>query len=339
MAKGDRENLKADIDDGYAKVANLLLEALACAPLTTTEFRLVVFVMRRTYSWARKDRPGSATFDVMTAADMAAGTGAPLRTVERALGALLKERVLLRVPIEGGIAGRSAYGINPLVADWGSGPAWLDAKVAMRHAQQVGATTQSCVPVRSGAYPQYAIPRTDGTQSCVPEQALSPAASGSDEAPTESLKTENIKTDKEEGSQLVAPQPPANGQVEPLTNAELRRQERAELLQTREGLLVAIPQGDAELVRGFIANMADENGSGRVTLPREVSEIRALIALREELGAQPWAYGVFQANAARAPNVNYVKKAAANYRPGQTRTGPQSTTTPTHRSKFGSGRV
>jgi len=34
VAKGDREILKADTDDGYTTVANLLLEALAMAKMT-----------------------------------------------------------------------------------------------------------------------------------------------------------------------------------------------------------------------------------------------------------------------------------------------------------------
>ena len=49
MAKGDAEQLRADMDDGYTGIANLLVEALACCPLTSTEYAVCLFIMRRTY--------------------------------------------------------------------------------------------------------------------------------------------------------------------------------------------------------------------------------------------------------------------------------------------------
>lgn len=53
MPKGDREILKADIDDGYTKIANLLLEALAIAQLTGKEKGAVLYLWRRTYGWQK----------------------------------------------------------------------------------------------------------------------------------------------------------------------------------------------------------------------------------------------------------------------------------------------
>ena len=51
MPKGDREILKADLDDGYTKIANLLLEALAIAQLTGKEKGAVLYLWRQTYGW------------------------------------------------------------------------------------------------------------------------------------------------------------------------------------------------------------------------------------------------------------------------------------------------
>ena len=40
MPKGDREMLKADIEDGYTKIANLLIEALSFSNLSSLRLRL-----------------------------------------------------------------------------------------------------------------------------------------------------------------------------------------------------------------------------------------------------------------------------------------------------------
>lgn len=51
MPKGDREKLKADPEDGTTPIANLLLEALIIANLTSKERAAVLFLIRRTYGW------------------------------------------------------------------------------------------------------------------------------------------------------------------------------------------------------------------------------------------------------------------------------------------------
>ena len=51
MPKGDREILKADPEDGTTPIANLLLEALIIAKLTSKERAALLFLIRRTYGW------------------------------------------------------------------------------------------------------------------------------------------------------------------------------------------------------------------------------------------------------------------------------------------------
>jgi len=51
MPKGDREILKADPEDGTTPIANLLLEALIVARLTSKERAAILFLVRRTYGW------------------------------------------------------------------------------------------------------------------------------------------------------------------------------------------------------------------------------------------------------------------------------------------------
>lgn len=42
------------VENGHTRIANELLEAIACAPLTAREFRVLLAVARETYGWARK---------------------------------------------------------------------------------------------------------------------------------------------------------------------------------------------------------------------------------------------------------------------------------------------
>ncbi|MHB8997664.1 MAG: replication protein [Armatimonadota bacterium] len=100
------------------------------------------------------------------------------------------------------------------------------------------------------------------------------------------------------------------------SDKERRLQKRQTLLDDRLELLTGLPQAVCELLEGWIENCAAANGTGTITLSREVSELRALLGLREEVGADAWAYGIFQANAKRATAINYIKKAAGSYRPG-----------------------
>ena len=51
MPKGDRDILKSDPEDGTTPIANLLLDALVIAKLTSKERAAVLFLIRRTYGW------------------------------------------------------------------------------------------------------------------------------------------------------------------------------------------------------------------------------------------------------------------------------------------------
>lgn len=105
------------------------------------------------------------------------------------------------------------------------------------------------------------------------------------------------------------------------SDKERRLRKREALLVEQEALVADVPQGQRELIEGFIENCAAENGTGTVTLSREVSTTRELLALRDEVGGDAWAYGMFQANGKRATAINYVKKAAGSFRPGSSNGG------------------
>jgi phage replication O-like protein O len=188
MPRGDAEKLKADTEDGYTRIANLLLEALIAAPLTAIELRIILFVARRTYGWAKPKDHNTGKADVMTADDIARGLCISPRTVERPLTGLVRNGLLLRMPLEFEKRGvRCAYGVNTHLDEWGSGPDWSLFRTQLREAQQADAyTLASVVPVRWIAYRQYAEERSASTLPSVVTGPLSPTPAGAPEPLTAS---------------------------------------------------------------------------------------------------------------------------------------------------------
>lgn len=109
MPKGDRERFKADIDDGYTKIADLLLEALAMAKLNGVQKGICLFIWRRTYGWGIKE-------DRIPLKDFARACGTSASYISKQLKDLEKKRVILRV--EGNQGKASVFSINTRVAQW-----------------------------------------------------------------------------------------------------------------------------------------------------------------------------------------------------------------------------
>lgn len=118
MPKGDGK-LVASIGDGYTRIPNLLLEALAYAPLTASELRCLTFLIRRTYGWSRRT---VKLMDTITKSDFALGTGLDDSTIKYALRKLRRENVVLQEQVA--IGGALLWGINPDVGGWGRGHPW-----------------------------------------------------------------------------------------------------------------------------------------------------------------------------------------------------------------------
>jgi phage replication O-like protein O len=173
----DQEHGKADTKRGYAKVASQLLEALACAPLSGSEFQVVCFIIRRTYGWANANDPDRGKLDVMTAKDIARGTGLTDFTAARSLNNLVRENVVCMIPLAEYPGCKCAYGINTMVSEWYGGPEWRESKVALKQAQEAGSYTQnSAVPIPEKVYWQYTKKCSGNTDKCVVLPDLKPTA-------------------------------------------------------------------------------------------------------------------------------------------------------------------
>ena len=139
------------------------------------------------------------------------------------------------------------------------------------------------------------------------------------------LQTTDVRNDStpndKQPSVPVSQSEPGTPPVKVPSARELKEQQRAEQLATLADLTSALPLAHRELITGYIENACAENATNRMSLSREVAETRALVDLRLSLGEDAWAYGMAQANSHRAPNLNYVRKAAEKWTPGKTADG------------------
>lgn len=135
MPKGDAELLRADIDDGHTRVANLLLEGLCCAPLSGAQYAVALFIIRRTYGWAKQKDRASGKLDAMTAEEIADGTALSRGGVHKALQALGAANIIIQEQVRPG--NYMAYGMNPDVGSWGlTNREWRTCKQALRDARE-----------------------------------------------------------------------------------------------------------------------------------------------------------------------------------------------------------
>ena len=112
MAKGDRENFKADIDDGFTKIANLLLEALAAAKLNGVQKGICLFLWRRTYGWGVKE-------DQVGLKEFAQACDTSEQYISRQLKQLVSWNIIIRTSYAPGKV--PTYTYNTRVTEWNKG--------------------------------------------------------------------------------------------------------------------------------------------------------------------------------------------------------------------------
>lgn len=99
--------VKADLDDGYLRLSNTLVDALCRTKLSDRESRVLFAVIRRTYGF------GKAT-DWISYSQIEEMTEIDTDNVSRLVGGLLKRNVLMK-------EGRK-IGVNPVVSSWADKP-------------------------------------------------------------------------------------------------------------------------------------------------------------------------------------------------------------------------
>lgn len=66
------------LEDGYTRIANELLEAICKFPFNGSQFRILLFLIRKTYGWHK-------TTDKIAYSQWVKGTGLNIRTIRREL--------------------------------------------------------------------------------------------------------------------------------------------------------------------------------------------------------------------------------------------------------------
>lgn len=331
MPKGDADNLRADLDDGYCRVSYLLAEALSIMPLTPTEHGVLWAVMRCTYGWAKDTDRKTGRFARLSSKLLADTIGASKRTVDTALGTLVKMHVLLRVEIEPGNV--FAYGVNPEVTDWGDGKAvWREAQVHLRHTRQAGTYTRNRVQLYAETSIGIREIGDSYTQECVEEKAGSPRAPGPEGTSYNESVTENVVTTLASDERPSSATPPSNAGLEGQPEAEQqtdataqptakaqRKAEREAKRETDEAALAEVRSqfDDADLphVDDFIGMVRGHRANRRLTPSAELRYTRELLALRTESGmtSEKFGHGLCAAICKDIDNVNYAKKAARGF--------------------------
>lgn len=101
-----REKRGPQVEDGYTRIANDLLEQVMAAPFTLRELRVVMAVVRLTYGWNRKQAR-------VTGGLLAKLTGLPDTIAAKVLSGLIAKNVVLR---HGG--SRSPISLNKHAEEW-----------------------------------------------------------------------------------------------------------------------------------------------------------------------------------------------------------------------------
>lgn len=94
------------VEDGYTRIANELLDALCVADFTNREFRVVNFIIRQTYGWGTKQKRLASTF-------IAGGTGLHATDCSKVLNELIRRQVVVR---HGG--SRAPVSLNKRHTEW-----------------------------------------------------------------------------------------------------------------------------------------------------------------------------------------------------------------------------
>jgi len=95
---------KAQLEDGYTRIANEIVEKLSLLSLTGGELRIMLTVMRKTYGWRKKkDRISLSQFEK--------ATGLHHTSVCRVVKKLVAQRLLLKTD--------GIYSINTRTNEWG----------------------------------------------------------------------------------------------------------------------------------------------------------------------------------------------------------------------------
>jgi len=105
------------LEDGFTRIANEILEAIARTPLSDYESRCVHFLWRKTYGWQNPSGE-SKKVDVISRTQWAEGTGMPRRHVDRVLIRLTKRNIITKQIVYRGTRRVIIWGFQKRYREW-----------------------------------------------------------------------------------------------------------------------------------------------------------------------------------------------------------------------------
>jgi len=118
MPKGDKEILKADTDDGYTQIANLLLEATAAANFSGIKIAVILVLWRYTYGWTNGNKQRRTEVEI-SLEGLARCLNIHSGYACRVLSALKEDKVINRKDMGQGKG--YVYSMNTRVNEWCKG--------------------------------------------------------------------------------------------------------------------------------------------------------------------------------------------------------------------------
>ncbi|PIQ88710.1 MAG: hypothetical protein COV72_07215 [Candidatus Omnitrophica bacterium CG11_big_fil_rev_8_21_14_0_20_42_13] len=95
------------LEDGYTRIANELLEAIIIYPFRAVELKIVLFIIRKTYGWKKKT-------EIISYGAIARELKTDIRYVKRLMNKLVSDRVIFKVKI----GRQNLIGLNKNYTAW-----------------------------------------------------------------------------------------------------------------------------------------------------------------------------------------------------------------------------
>jgi len=105
------------LEDGFTRIANEILEAIARTPLSDYESRCVHFLWRKTYGWQNPNGQ-SKKVDVISHTQWAEGTDIPRWHIDRVLTRLAKRKIITKQEIYRGARRVILWGFQKRYKEW-----------------------------------------------------------------------------------------------------------------------------------------------------------------------------------------------------------------------------
>lgn len=99
------------LTDGYTPVANPIMDALARTQLSGYEWRVLFFILRKTYGWSRKS-------DQLSLSQFVDGTGIGKKHVINTIGLLVKKHIIFKSGTKMRTSASGTYEFNKHYGEW-----------------------------------------------------------------------------------------------------------------------------------------------------------------------------------------------------------------------------